>query len=80
VSLRRQAWAGGVPFAVIWIWALPLPPDLSFICETLRALRAAVTLVANLVEVADLVYWVEDGRIALVRGELAVPARDVARG
>jgi ATP-binding cassette subfamily C protein len=55
------------------------------ICETLRALRGAVTLVAichhgHLVEVADLVYRVEDGRIELVRGELVVPARDVARG
>jgi len=55
------------------------------ICETLRALRGAVTLVAichhgHLVEVADLVYRVEDGRIELVRGALAAPPRDVARG
>jgi ATP-binding cassette subfamily C protein len=55
------------------------------ICETLRALRGAVTLVAichhgHLVEVADLVYRVEDGRIELVRGALPVPVRDVARG
>ena len=54
------------------------------ICETLRALRGAVTLVAichhgHLVEVADLVYRVEDGRIRLVRGALDAP-RDVARG
>jgi ATP-binding cassette subfamily C protein len=54
------------------------------ICETLRALRGTVTLVAichhgHLVEVADLVYRVEDGRIALVRGALPV-VRDVARG
>jgi ATP-binding cassette subfamily C protein len=42
------------------------------ICETLRALRGAVTLVAichhgHLVEMADLVYRVEDTRIELVR-------------
>jgi ATP-binding cassette subfamily C protein len=54
------------------------------ICETLRALRGAVTLVAichhgHLVEVADLVYRVEDGRIELVRGAVAEP-RGVARG
>ncbi len=54
------------------------------ICETLRALRGAVTLVAichhgHLVEVADLVYRVEDGRIELVRGVLP-DERDVARG
>lgn len=54
------------------------------ICETLRALRGAVTLVAichhgHLVEVADLVYRVEDGRIVLVRGALEAP-RDAARG
>ena len=43
------------------------------ICETLRALRGTVTLVAichhgHLVEVADLVYRVEGTRIELVRG------------
>lgn len=53
------------------------------ICETLRALRGAVTLVAichhgHLVEVADLVYRVEDTRIELVRSALTEP-RDVAR-
>jgi ATP-binding cassette subfamily C protein len=53
------------------------------ICETLRALRGAVTLVAichhgHLVEVADLVYRVEDTRIELVRGALTEP-RDLAR-
>jgi ATP-binding cassette subfamily C protein len=42
------------------------------ICETLRALRGAVTLVAichhgHLVEMADLVYRVEDTHISLVR-------------
>ncbi|MCC6765776.1 MAG: ABC transporter ATP-binding protein [Deltaproteobacteria bacterium] len=54
------------------------------ICATLRALRGAVTLVAichhgHLIDVADLVYHVDDGRIALARGALA-ERRDVARG
>jgi ATP-binding cassette subfamily C protein len=45
------------------------------ICDTLRELRGAVTLIAichhgHLVEVADLVYRVQDGRIELVRGAL----------
>lgn len=45
------------------------------ICDTLRELRGAVTLVAichhgHLVEIADLVYRVQDGRIELVRGAL----------
>jgi ATP-binding cassette subfamily C protein len=53
------------------------------ICETLRALRGAVTLVAichhgHLVEVADLVYRVEDTRIELVR--TGGDERDAARG
>ncbi len=54
------------------------------ICETLRALRGTVTLVAichhgHLIEVADLVYRVEGTRIDLVRGDLRV-LRHVARG
>ncbi len=54
------------------------------ICETLRALRGMVTLVAichhgHLVEVADLVYRVDDARIELVRSN-ALAERDVARG
>ncbi len=53
------------------------------ICETLRSLRGMVTLIAichhgHLVDVADLVYRVEDGRIQLVRGVLPAP-RDAAR-
>jgi len=54
------------------------------ICETLRALRGAVTIVAichhgHLAEVADLVYRVEDARIVLVRGTVGEP-RGAAQG
>lgn len=54
------------------------------ICETLRALRGAVTIVAichhgHLAEVADLVYRVEDARIELVRGVVGEP-RGAAQG
>jgi len=54
------------------------------ICETLRALRGAVTLVAichhgHLVEVADLVYRVEGTRIDLVRSGAVSEPGDVAR-
>jgi ATP-binding cassette subfamily C protein len=55
------------------------------ICETLRALRGSMTLIAichhgRLVELADLVYRVEGTRIELVRAGAVDPARDVARG
>jgi ATP-binding cassette subfamily C protein len=55
------------------------------ICETLRTLRGAVTLVAichhgHLVDVADLVYRVDNGRIELVRSGRAAEPRDVASG
>ena len=53
------------------------------ICETLRALRDKVTIVAichqgHLAEVADLVYRVDGGRIELVRSTAAGDARDAA--
>ena len=53
------------------------------ICETLRALRGAVTLVAichhgHLVEVADLVYRVEGTRIELVRSGAVSEPGDIA--
>ena len=55
------------------------------ICETLRALRGAVTLVAichhgHLVEVADLVYRVDQTRIELVRSGAVSEPGDTARG
>jgi ABC-type multidrug transport system fused ATPase/permease subunit len=53
--------------------------------ETLRALRGVVTIVAichhgHLIDVADLVYRVDDTRIELVRDALGDTPRDVARG
>ncbi len=55
------------------------------ICETLRALRGNMTLIAichhgHLVEIADLVYRVDDGRIKLVRSGAISTRRDAAQG